>query len=117
MSSENGSDPTSTPSKASSHHAGHGHKGKQSGLNADFRYLNKNRKSFQGVSSSDVFDDAKNKEFFTIALKYGFNKNYASGKTYSGVNSKVGGHYDHGHIGALSIPFETVEKINGKIVQ
>lgn len=49
MSSENGSDPTSTPSKASSHHAGNGHKGKQSGLNADFRYLNKNGKSFQGV--------------------------------------------------------------------
>ncbi|WP_261510976.1 hypothetical protein [Chryseobacterium paludis] len=117
MSSENGSDPTSSPSKASSHHAGHGHKGKQSGLNVDFRYLNKNGTSFQGVSSSTSFDDSKNEEFFKIAFKYGFNKNYATGKSYSGVNSKVGGHYDHGHIGALSITFETVEKVDAKITQ
>ncbi|KQS89909.1 hypothetical protein [Chryseobacterium sp. Leaf394] len=117
MSSENGSDPTSSPSKTSSHHAGHGHKGKQSGLNIDFRYLNKNGTSFQGVSSSTLFDDSKNKEFFKIAFKYGFNKNYATGKSYSGVNSKVGGHYDHGHIGALSIAFETVESVDTNITQ
>lgn len=117
MSSENGSDPTSTPSKAKTHHAGHGHKGKQSGLNIDFRYFDKNGKSFQGLSSSASFDDSKNEEFFKIAFKYGFNKNYATGKSYSGVNSKVGGHYDHGHIGALSITFETVEKVDAKIIQ
>lgn len=117
MSSENGSDPTSTPSKAKTHHAGHGHKGKQSGLNVDFRYLNKSGKSFQGVSSSSSFDDSKNKEFFKIAFKFGFNKNYATGKNYSGVNPKVGSHYDHGHIGALSIEFETVDKINAIIVK
>lgn len=117
MSSENGSDPTSNPSKAKTHHAGHGHKGRQSGLNIDFRYLDKDGKSFQGLSSDAVFDDSKNKIFFEIAFKYGFNKNYASGKSYSGVNPKVGGHYDHGHIGALAIKFETVEKIDVKIIQ
>lgn len=117
MSSENGSDPTSSPSKTSSHHAGHGHKGKQSGLNIDFRYLNKNGTSFQGLSSSTLFDDSKNEEFFKIAFKYGFNKNYATGKSYSGVSSKVGGHYDHGHIGASSIAFETVESVDAKITK
>ncbi len=117
MSSENGSDPTSSPEKASSHHAGHGHKGKQSGLNADFRYLNKTGKSFQGLSSSGSFDDSKNKELFNIAFKFGFNKNYATGKTYSGVNSKVGGHYDHGHFGTLSIKYQTVEKLDVKIIR
>ncbi|CAM3057148.1 hypothetical protein DRF59_17330 [Chryseobacterium flavum] len=117
MSSENGSDPTSSPSKAKTHHAGHGHKGKQSGLNIDFRYLDKNGKSFQGLSSSSSFDDSKNKIFFEIASKFGFNKNYATGKSYAGVNSKVGGHYDHGHIGALSIEFETVQTIDAHIEQ
>jgi len=117
MSSENGSDPTSSPERARSHHAGHGHKGKQSGLNIDFRYLNKNGKSFQGTSSSNSFDDFKNKEFFRISFKFGFNKNYATGKNYSGVNPRVGGHYDHGHIGTLSIDFETVEKLNVNIIK
>jgi Domain of unknown function (DUF4280) len=117
MSSENGSDPTSTPSTASSHHAGHGHLGKQSGLNVDFRYLDTNGKSFQGLSSSDSFDDTKNKEFFKIAFKYGFNKNYATGKSYSGVNSRVGSHYDHGHLGTLEIDFETIKKIDVTIIK
>jgi hypothetical protein len=117
MSSENGSDPTSSPSDADTHHAGHGHKGKQSGLNIDFRYLDTNGKSFQGLSSSKSFDDSKNKKFFEIAFKYGFNKNYATGKEYSGVNSKVGKHYDHGHIGALSIKHEIIKKIDVKIIK
>ena len=117
MSSDNGSDPTSTPSTASSHHAGHGHLGKQSGLNVDFRYLDTNGKSFQGLSSSDSFDDSKNKDFFKIAFKYGFNKNYATGKSYSGVNSKVKSHYDHGHLGTLEITFETIKKIDVTIIK
>ena len=117
MSADNGSDPTSLPSTASSHHAGHGHLGKQSGLNVDFRYLDTNGKSFQGLSSSDNFDDTKNKEFFKIAFKYGFNKNYATGKPYSGVNSKVGSHYDHGHLGTLDITFESIKKIDVTIIK
>ncbi|QYS88821.1 hypothetical protein [Flavobacterium davisii] len=117
MSSENGSDPTSSPSNTETHHAGHGHKGKQSGLNIDFRYLNKNGKSFQGVSSSSEFDDSKNKDFFDIAFKYGFNKNYATGKNYAGVNSKVKKHYDHGHLGTLKITYETITEINVKIIK
>lgn len=117
MSSENGSDPTSNPSNSKSHHAGHGHLGKQSGLNVDFRYLNKQGISFQGLSSSSEFDDLKNRNLFEIAYKYGFNKNYATGKNYSGVKSTVGSHYDHGHIGALLINFETQSEINVKIIE
>lgn len=117
MSWENGSDPTSSPEKATTHHAGHGHLGKQSGLNVDFRYLNKKGISFQGLSSSKSFDDAKNREVFEIAFKFGFNKNYATGKEYKGVNPQVKKYYDHGHIGALSITYETVEKIDAKIIK
>lgn len=53
----------------------------------------------------------KNKELFEIAFKYGFNKNYATGKNYAGVNSNVSGHYDHGYLGTTKINFEIVEKI------
>ncbi|WP_052259548.1 hypothetical protein [Flavobacterium sp. KMS] len=116
MSSENGSDPTSNPSNAKSHHSGHGHKGKQSGLNIDFRYLNKNGKSFRGNTSSIIFDDNKNEELFKIGFKYGFDKNYATDKNYVGVNPKVGKHYDHGHFGTLSIDYEIVDEINAKII-
>lgn len=110
MSSSNGSDPWQYNPKNPT--GGHGHMGVQSGLNIDFRYLDKNGKSFQGLSSDNRFDDEKNKTFFEIAYKYGFNLNYATGKkSYQGVISKVGEHYNHGHIGTKKINYEIVEKI------
>ena len=52
-----------------------------------------------------------------IIFKYGFNKNYATGKSYSGVNSKVGSHHDHGHLGTLDITFESIKKIDATIIK
>ncbi|MCS3532585.1 hypothetical protein [Chryseobacterium sp. JUb7] len=117
MSSSNGSDPWQ---KGSKHHAGHGHLGVQSGRNIDFRYLNKTGVSFHGVNTSNNFDKGKNETFYTLAFKYGFQKNYASGMTdfrKYGVNPNVGGHYDHGHIGLNNIKLEKVKTINVKILK
>lgn len=117
MSSSNGSDPWQEGSK---HHKGHGHLGKQSGQNIDFRYLNKSGKSFHGTNTSSTFDKDKNATFFAIAYKYGFQKNYATGmseyKKY-GVNPAVPAHNDHGHLGLNNIKLETVVSLNVKIIK
>lgn len=117
MSSSNGSDPWQLGSK---HHAGHGHLGKQSGQNIDFRYLNKSGISFHGLNTSNNFDKDKNQKLYAIANKYGFQKNYASGMSEYrkyGVNPNVGGHYDHGHLGLNNIKLEIVKSINVKIIK
>ncbi|ROH95251.1 hypothetical protein EGI15_05160 [Chryseobacterium cucumeris] len=116
MSSENGSDPWQS---GGHHHAGHGHMGNRKGLDLDFRYLNKNGISFQGLNTSSNFDEEKNETIYQLGHKYGFRKNYASGliqyKKY-GVNPSVGGHYDHGHLGLTNINLETVKSLNVKIL-
>ena len=117
MSSENGSDPWQSGGK---HHAGHGHMGTRKGLDTDFRYLNVNGLSFQGLNTSTNFDKAKNTIVFELAHKYGFRKNYASGMNeYKkfGVNPNIGGHYDHGHFGLSDIDLETLTTVNAKIIE
>jgi len=114
MSSNNGSDPweyeANKNNKPFGHHAGHGHFGTQSGQNIDFRYLDKTGKSFYGKwNSYSDFDDDKNLELFEIAFAYGFQKNYATGKKYAGVNSSVPSHYDHGHFGASNVKINIVK--------
>jgi hypothetical protein len=116
MSSENGSDPWQS---GGHHHAGHGHMGKRKGLDIDFRYLNKNGISFQGLNTSSSFDEEKNETIYQLGHKYGFRKNYASGLTQYkkyGVNPSVGGHYDHGHFGLSNINLETIKSLNVKIL-
>jgi hypothetical protein len=98
MSSSNGSDPWQSGSK---HHAGHGHFGKQSGMNADFRYINNDGNSFQSATatSDSSFSLENNTSVYDAAERFGFTKNYqGTNGTVSGV-TKVGGHNDHGHIG------------------
>ena len=98
MSSSNGSDPWQPGSK---HHAGHGHLGKRSGLDVDFRYLNSDGVSFQ---SSNAFKDSSfsslnNQRVYDAAATFGFTKNYqGTSGSLTGV-TKVGGHNDHGHLG------------------
>lgn len=98
MSSSNGSDPWQSGSK---HHAGHGHNGKQSGTNADFRYIGTDGNSFQSqtATTDSNFSTANNTTVYETAKHYGFTKNYqGTNGTISGI-TKVGGHNDHGHLG------------------
>jgi RHS repeat-associated protein len=104
MSSSNGSDPwqpSFQTATSSGHHAGHGHLGKRSGLDVDFRYLNTNGNSFQSANAfvSNSFSSVKNQTVYEAAATFGFTKNY-QGKSgnLNGV-TKVGGHNDHGHLG------------------
>ena len=116
MSSENGSDPWQS---GSHHHAGHGHLGKRKGKDVDFRYLNTNGISFQGLNTSSSFDVSKNEIVFQLGYKYGFRKNYATGMIqYSryGVSPTVGAHRDHGHFGMTNINLETVTTIDVNII-
>ena len=114
MSSKNGSDPWEP---GSFHHAGHGHNGTRKGLDCDFRYLNTLGKSYQGLNTSSVFDQEKNKTIFTFAYKYGFRKNFCAnpvtvlGSTVSGVIHQRD-HDDHGHIGLTDLDLEEVSSIN-----
>jgi hypothetical protein len=114
MSSKNGSDPWGA---GSFHHAGHGHNGTRKGLDCDFRYLNTSGKSYQGLNTSSVFDQEKNKDIFTFAYKYGFRKNFCAnpvivlGSTVSGVIHQKD-HDDHGHIGLTDLDIEEVSSIN-----
>ncbi len=96
MSAENGTDPY-TP--GGTDHSGHGHN-KNSGLDIDFRYINKDGVSFQGEMTSSQFDQGKNQQVYDTAKTFGFTSNY-QGKTnvkLSGV-TRDSGHNNHGHLG------------------
>lgn len=98
MSSSNGSDPWQIGFK---HHAGHGHLGKRSGLDVDFRYLNTDGNSFQSSNAfkSSSFSTLNNQRVYNAAATFGFTKNYqGTSGSLTGV-TKVGGHNDHGHLG------------------
>nr|MBA3986180.1 hypothetical protein [Flavobacteriales bacterium] len=75
MSSSNGSDPWQAGFK---HHAGHGHLGKRSGLDVDFRYLNSDGNSFQSSNAfkSSSFSSLNNQRVYDAAATFGFTKNY-----------------------------------------
>ena len=100
MSSSNGSDPWQAGSK---HHAGHGHNGKRSGLDVDFRYLNDSGVSFQSqtATTDSQFSLTNNTAVYNAGKRFGFTKNYqGTSGTVSGI-TKVGGHNDHGHLGIV----------------
>ena len=139
MSSENGSDPwekgyvkPNNKHKSRGHHSGHGHLGKRSGLDIDFRYMDKEGNNIQHekASSLDKFSIEKNKLIFDKAIKYHLNYNFTSNKDLSDKYSKkneynlkvvhydaYNGHRDHGHIG-LSAKFKPtkVSSINITII-
>ena len=98
MSSSNGSDPWQSGSK---HHAGHGHLGKRSGLDVDFRYMNTEGESFQSSNAfnSSSFSSLNNQRVFDAAAAFGFTKNYQGTSGNLTGATKVGGHNDHGHLG------------------
>ncbi|RMG01716.1 MAG: hypothetical protein D6735_11385, partial [Acidobacteria bacterium] len=86
------------------HHSGHGHNGR-SGLDVDFRYINKDGKSFRSNSarSDSQFSVEKNQAVYDVAKTFGFNENYQGNRQgkktgLQGVKA-IGGHNDHGHLG------------------
>ncbi|MGI8641085.1 MAG: RHS repeat domain-containing protein [Pyrinomonadaceae bacterium] len=104
MSSSNGRDPWEPGQE---HHGGHGGKNGRSGLDADFRYINKDGESFQGrkARSSAQFSVEKNQTVYDTAKTFGFTENYqgnVQGRN-TGLNGVTvdnnGGHNDHGHLG------------------
>jgi hypothetical protein len=105
MSSSNGSDPANA-GKNTFHHGGHGHIGKRTGLDADFRYIGDNGSSYQGVMSDKRFNVANNAAVYEAANRFGFDpKNTYQGTTGSipGVKT-MGGHNNHGHLGLMRNP-------------
>jgi len=102
MSSSNGSDPADAGKKAF-HHAGHGHMGKRTGLDIDFRYIGDNGSSYQGVMSDKRFNVGNNAAVYEAAKRFGFD----SKNTYQGTTGSVpgvktmGGHNNHGHLGIM----------------
>ena len=98
MSSSNGSDPWQP---GFVHHAGHGHLGRRSGLDVDFRYLNTEGVSFQSANAfnSNSFSSDNNQNVYDAAATFGFTRNYqGTSGNLTGV-TQAGGHNDHGHLG------------------
>ena len=112
MSSSNGSDPWE---KGFKHHAGHGHNGKRTGLDVDFRYLNINGKSFHSKNAfkSSYFSVLNNQRVYDAAATFGFTKNFqgTSGKGLLNVPTELG-HNNHGHLGLV-----VYKGLNWKYVQ
>ncbi len=98
MSSSNGSDPWQS---ASFHHAGHGHNGKRTGLDVDFRYISKAGKSFKSTNAfnSNDFSQKNNQLVYDLAKKYGFTKNYQGLSGSLSGSRKISNHNNHGHLG------------------
>jgi RHS repeat-associated protein len=98
MSSSNGSDPWQPGSR---HHAGHGHFGRRSGLDVDFRYLNNEGISFQSANAfnNSNFSSDNNQSVYDAAAIFGFTKNYQGTSGNLTGATKVAGHNDHGHLG------------------
>jgi RHS repeat-associated protein len=105
MSSSNGSDPANG-GVGTFHHGGHGHTGKRSGLDIDFRYIGNDGNSFRGEMDNNKFNLGNNKSVYDAAFRFGFDpKNTYQGKkgNIPGVK-KMGGHNNHGHLGLMLNP-------------
>lgn len=98
MSSSNGSDPWQSGFK---HHAGHGHLGKRSGLDVDFRYVNTDGVSFKSKNAfnNSSYSSLNNQRVYDAATTFGFTKNYQGTSGDLTGATKVKGHNDHGHLG------------------
>src|SRR5262245_5761074 len=98
MSSSNGSDPWQEGGR---HHAGHGHFGRRSGEDIDFRYVDQNGRAFQDnqATTDPRFSAENNQTIYDTAQMFGFTENYqGTGSNLSDV-TQVQGHNDHGHLG------------------
>jgi hypothetical protein len=98
MSSSNGSDPGQPGGR---HHAGHGHNGNRTGIDADFRYLDTNGAAFQSPTATTdaAFSQANNQTAYDTARTFGFTRNYQGTAGPNLGATRVGGHNDHGHLG------------------
>lgn len=100
-------------------HKTHGGPKGYSGVCVDYRYLDKDGKSFQGYANNEKFDAWNNGHFLKKAGQWGFTKNYISNQknvwgfnmrtgatgniktTFYPMNvngKKIGGHGHHGHL-------------------
>jgi RHS repeat-associated protein len=104
MSSSNGSDPWNPKDTGwgnHGHHHGHGHLGDRSGLDIDWRYVDKTgvsqKASFGGKSP---LDQKLNQKIFDLAAKWGFTENYAgTDSRITGMKKLLNDHNNHGHFG------------------
>lgn len=98
MSSSNGRDPWQA---GFPHHAGHGHNGNRSGLDIDFRYLNRQGTSFQATNAfnSPNFSQENNQTLFDTARLFGFTLNFQGNSGSLNNVARENGHNDHGHLG------------------
>ena len=98
MSSSNGRDPWQA---GFPHHAGHGHNGNRSGLDIDFRYLNRQGTSFQAANAfnSPNFSQENNQTLFDTARLFGFTLNFQGNSGSLNNVARENGHNDHGHLG------------------
>ncbi|MBK8810846.1 MAG: hypothetical protein IPN69_08975 [Acidobacteria bacterium] len=95
MSAENGTDPWS---RRGEDHKGHGHKSR-SGVDIDFRYIDKNGNSFQGKMNSSKFSTVNNQAVYDVAKSFGFTENF-QGTTNKLIGvATASGHNNHGHLG------------------
>jgi RHS repeat-associated protein len=100
MSSSNGSDPANA-GKGTFHHGGHGHTGKRTGVDIDFRYIGEDGKSYRGDMANPKFSAGKTMSVYSSAYKFGFDP----ANTYQGESGnlrgvkQMGGHNNHGHLG------------------
>lgn len=95
MSADNGTDPWSP---GFNDHAGHGH-GSRSGMDVDFRYIDKNGNSFHGKMNDDNFSVEKNDIVYRVAKTFNFNSNYQGTLAKLAGVPTASGHNDHGHLG------------------
>jgi len=98
MSSSNGSDPWQP---GGNHHAGHGHMGKRSGLDVDFRYVDADGLSFQSSNAfeNERYDSGTNQIVYDTAKRFGFTKNFQGLSGNLDGPTKIPAHNDHGHLG------------------
>ncbi len=104
MSASNGSDPWDIKFRTpiwDGHHSGHGHNGKNTGTDIDFRYVDSGGASRRGNWAVDpgMFDQKKNEAIFELAGKWGFAKNFRGTRVPIGGTRSAAGHNDHGHLG------------------
>lgn len=107
MSTSNGSDPAwwarnKKGKLKDKHHKGHGHNGRRSGQDIDFRYVSTSGRSFQSstATTDPRYSQELNQALYNTSSQFGFNANYegTSGPDLDNAR-RVGGHNNHGHLG------------------
>lgn len=99
---------TSTGGAPGNDHQMHGGPAGYSGVSIDFRYLNTNNQSYQGLATSQNFSSTSNYMLYGRAGQWGFGQNYNytsnqasvfSSSGFSHLNARrISGHNNHGHL-------------------